>query len=118
MRGINDTASGAQEGAERIVNFLKTGHGLMSRVETAGFVEDGANRTAEALIGLLASRNAAPATETLTWNKYPRTEVQRNKFTVTKDEFSAALANVSGGLDLPPIHIEELDDSIVLMRRI
>lgn len=73
----------------------------------------GAANTAKAIAGLL------PRPQNFTqipWGRTPRTEVQIAKFDVRLEECRAAAAEVFPLAGNPPVHIDELYDSVFLLR--
>jgi surface carbohydrate biosynthesis protein len=110
MSRVNHTVENAQQAADLIVSFLKTGKGISPVSARAPFLADGIRRTAQKIADLLVT--AVPVDKgKLQWDRKLRHESSRRKFTFSIDELTSLL----GSLDIGEVGYQELDDSVALL---
>jgi hypothetical protein len=113
MGQTNATVRSKTEGAAAIERFFAKKESLVSEDLGAWFPPDGAARIARGIAAFMRERGVSAGFQgDFRWLRFLRSDVQRTKFTASKDEFAAGLNRLAPGL---AFQIMELDDSVVLL---
>ena len=113
LREANFSLPTAEDAKGVIRQFLKNGVGPIA--EKRGndmFPADSAKATAKELVSFLPP--PAPIKQ-IEWATTPRTDTERNKFTVTPQEFVAAIDRTFAIADGVKCRLSQLDDSVFLL---
>jgi len=113
MRRVNRTVDSAQAAIALIARFFENSETLAPMFVKEQFPSHAADKIAQAVIELMRARGVEPTLNgNFPWQQLQRSNVQRAKFSASKDEFIAGMYNIAPDLAVRTI---ELDDSVVLM---
>lgn len=110
MKQVNYTVNTAKEAIDALGKNFGDGHSLVGKSPDASmFPMDGAINTAEAIAELVGSRSPFP--DKLQWTPTERTDTQKSKFTVSREE-------IANNPHIKAVHgrsVVQLDDSVFFL---
>jgi surface carbohydrate biosynthesis protein len=113
VRDINFTVRSAAEAVDPVYRLLKTGDGpLAAPYLVEVFPPNSAGRTAKEFLELLPPPERLPP---MGWVRYKRTDREKEKFTVSAEEFRAAIDRVLPLAGVESAEVVDFDDSVVLL---
>jgi surface carbohydrate biosynthesis protein len=112
MHQINTTVSTAQEAAEAISDWIKTGKGLTSKDALRCYPENSASRIATTLLRFV---KPSPVPKTLSWGAVERSANKKAKFTASADDFLESFGRANVHVGVQNIASTMLGDSVMMM---
>lgn len=113
LRDVNFSVTSAQQAKESIEEHLKRNDGPLRKAAKRDLFPDNcAEKTALAIASLLPRPAPLPQFK---WVQRQRTDVQKGKFTVSRDECAAAIERIFPIAGLQGGNFVELEDSVFLL---